>query len=115
MQIVGNLIDNAFNYTLAGGNIVIELKKDPEQSKNVLFVVQDDGVGIPESFKSKVWDRFERYEDHALEMDLPGTGLGLAIVQDFIKMHHGKVWFTSKEGEGSTFFVSLPIEYRRTT
>ncbi|MEM6526784.1 MAG: ATP-binding protein, partial [Chloroflexota bacterium] len=55
----------------------------------------------------------ERYEDHALELDLPGTGLGLSIVQDFVSMHNGEVWFESEEGVGTTFFVTLPIEYRR--
>ena len=115
MQIVGNIIDNAFNYTLAGGNINIGLQADPEREKHILLTVEDSGVGIPEKFQNQVWERFARHEEHALDMDIPGTGLGLSIVRDLVHMHGGQVWFDSEEGVGTTFYVSLPIEYSRKT
>lgn len=111
MQIVGNIIDNAFNYTLPGGNINITLGEDPNQDSTILLTVADSGVGIPVEFQDKVWERFVRFEDHALEMDIPGTGLGLSIVHELVRMHGGEVWFDSEENVGTTFYVRLPIEY----
>lgn len=105
-QIVTNLIDNAFNYTNAGGKIDIEAKL---QDDALLVSVRDNGIGIPKDFQSRIWNRFERYEEHALVMDVAGTGLGLSIVKDLIEMHHGKVWVNSEINEGSTFSFTLPI------
>ncbi len=75
------------------------------------MTVADSGVGIPVEFQDKVWERFVRFEDHALEMDIPGTGLGLSIVHELVRMHGGEVWFDSEENVGTTFYVRLPIEY----
>lgn len=106
-QIMTNLIDNAFNYTYAGGKIGV---KAQSQGDEMLISVSDTGIGIPAEFQPRIWERFERYEDHALVMDVAGTGLGLPIVKQLVEMHHGTVWFESEQGKGTTFFVSLPFE-----
>jgi PAS domain S-box-containing protein len=106
-QIINNIVDNAFNYTSAGGSIDI---KAHEEGDRILISVKDTGIGIPEEFRSRIWQRFERYDEHALVMDVAGTGLGLSIVKELVAMHNGDVWFESELGKGSTFFISLPID-----
>jgi PAS domain S-box-containing protein len=113
LQILGNVIDNAFNYTPAGGTIEVGLRRDPNRDRSILISIQDNGLGIPESFKAVIWDRFSRNDDHALQTDTSGTGLGLPIVQELVRMQGGKVWFESEESVGTTFYVSLPIEFKR--
>jgi signal transduction histidine kinase len=105
-QIFTNIVDNAFNYTYANGTIEIEARQDDHV---VVVSVKDSGIGIPDEFKDRVWDRFGRFEEHALVMDVPGTGLGLPIVKTLVEMHRGEVWFESVQGEGTTFFIKLPV------
>ncbi|MBI1258545.1 MAG: GAF domain-containing protein, partial [Chloroflexi bacterium] len=109
VQILTNLLDNAFNYTYPGGKIEIAAARQEDHPGNVVIAVKDSGIGIPEAFRSKIWDRFERYEEHALVMEVAGTGLGLPIVKTLVEMHDGEVWFESQENKGTTFYVSLPI------
>ena len=109
IQIVSQLVDNAFNYTNAGGNIDISARVRSDAPDYVLITVKDDGIGIPEEFRERIWDRFARYEAHALVMDAAGTGLGLSIVKSLVEMHQGEVWFESQEDVGTTFYVSLPV------
>lgn len=106
-EIISNIVDNAFSYTPAGGTIDISAALQDE--RNVLIAVKDTGLGIPEDFREAIWRRFERYEEHALMMDVAGTGLGLPIVKELVSMHHGDVWFESELGEGTTFYIRLPI------
>ncbi len=104
-----NLVDNAFNYTDSGGTI--ELGLQPNEEKNeVLLWVRDTGVGIPEEFHDKIWNRFERHEDTVLTLDVAGTGLGLPIAKELVNMHNGEIWFESVADEGTTFYIMLPIE-----
>jgi len=107
-QVVSNLADNAFNYSHAGGKISIEAQAQPD-GKNILIQVRDNGIGIPEQFRERIWNRFERYEEHALVMDVAGTGLGLSIVKTLVDMHQGEVWFETEVNKGTTFYISLPI------
>jgi signal transduction histidine kinase len=108
-QIITNIVDNAFNYTYPGGSIEVRAARQPDE-QHVLISIKDTGIGIPEEFRSRIWGRFERYDDHALVMDIPGTGLGLSIVKEMVQMHNGNIWFESELGQGTTFFVELPIE-----
>jgi PAS domain S-box-containing protein len=105
-QIFNNLVDNAFNYTYAGGSIEIQGRVQDDQ---VLVTVKDTGIGIPPEFHERIWERFVRNDEHALVMDVAGTGLGLPIVKKLVQMHQGEVWFESELNQGTTFFVSLPI------
>lgn len=109
-QIVTNLVDNAFNYTYPGGNIDISAVLQEDDINHVLVAVRDTGIGIPEAYRERIWERFERNEEHALVMDVAGTGLGLPIVKKLVEMHNATIWFDSEVGKGTTFYVSLPID-----
>jgi len=108
LQIVTNVVDNAFNYTPSGGSIDISVTQQTGHNK-VVIAVTDTGVGIPEEFYEKVWVRFERHDDTALGMEVAGTGLGMPIVKELVEMHGGKVWFESEVNVGTTFYIQLPI------
>jgi PAS domain S-box-containing protein len=108
IQVVHNLLDNAFNYTRDGGTIDIVIKS--EADNHILLTIKDSGVGIPEEFYEKIWQRFERHEDTVLTLEVAGTGLGLPIVKEMVEIHSGKVWFESAVDEGTTFFVRLPLK-----
>lgn len=104
-QILTNLIDNAFNYTPEAGEIIISVRA----SRNYVFVsVEDTGIGISEDNLNKIFDRFYRAEDAAVQK-VSGTGLGLAIVKSLIEMHGGHLQVESTLKKGSTFTFNLPI------
>lgn len=109
IQILTNVLDNAFSYTYSGGKIDVTARHERERSR-VLISVADTGIGIPEAFRERVWERFERYDEHALVMEVAGTGLGLSIVKHFVEMHRGEVWFESRENQGTTFYIALPVD-----
>ena len=106
-QILGNLMDNAYNYTPAKGKIRVQLHQADE---DVQVDVQDSGIGISAEQRARIFERFYRGED-PMVLATPGTGLGLSIVQHLIEMHHGKIWMDSKgiPGQGSIFSFTLPI------
>jgi signal transduction histidine kinase len=106
-KVIMNILDNAFNYTRKGGKIAINVQPD-DSDQYVVLSVQDSGVGIPKDFQDRVWMRFERHDETALELDVAGTGLGLPIVRELVEMHGGEVWFESVVNEGTTFYVKLP-------
>ncbi|MFW5709736.1 MAG: sensor histidine kinase, partial [Chloroflexota bacterium] len=109
MRAFGNVIDNAFNYTLAGGTISIDIA--PDDGEQILHIaISDTGVGIPDEFAERIWRRFERHEDTALSLDVAGTGLGLPIVKELVEMHGGEIWFESEVGVGTTFYIKLPFK-----
>jgi signal transduction histidine kinase len=103
-----NVVDNAIKYTPKGGNINISIDFN---SENIEFRIQDSGIGIPESQKKKLFSKFFRSEN-AIKTEFSGSGLGLFIVKNIIEAHKGKIWFESQEGNGSTFFISLPIRQK---
>lgn len=108
-RIMSNLIDNAFNYTPNGGSVAIRAEHRADRN-HVLISIKDTGVGIAPEFREDIWKRFQRYEEHALRLDVAGTGLGLSIVKEMTEMLHGEVWFESELDKGSTFYVLLPID-----
>ncbi|MGT9503435.1 sensor histidine kinase, partial [Enterococcus faecalis] len=73
------------------------------------FSISDQGLGIPKKDLGKVVERFYRV-DKARARAQGGTGLGLAISKEVIRAHNGSIWVESTEGEGSTFYISLPYE-----
>ena len=108
-QILDNLVDNAYHYTPANGQIQVRLFSANNDSE-VQVDVLDTGVGIAVEDQERVFDRFFRGE-HPLVLATPGTGLGLPIVRQLVEMHNGKIWMNSKgiPGEGSTFSFTLPV------
>jgi signal transduction histidine kinase len=104
-QILTNLLDNAFNYTPEQGEIKIQAEAE---DNFVRIRISDSGIGIAEENQNKIFDRFFRAEDEAVQR-VPGTGLGLAIVRSLIEMHSGHMRVESSLGKGSTFEFSLPV------
>jgi signal transduction histidine kinase len=106
-QILGNLVDNAFNYTPNNGTIRVNLH---QENGEVQVDVQDNGVGIAPEDQSRIFERFYRGE-HPLVLATPGTGLGLPIVRQLVEMHNGRIWMksTGVPGDGSTFSFTLPV------
>jgi two-component system sensor histidine kinase VicK len=105
-QILDNLVDNAYHYTPANGQIQVRIHSE---NGEVQVDVSDTGVGISLEDQERVFERFFRGE-HPLVLSTPGTGLGLPIVKQLVEMHHGRIWMTSKgiPGEGSIFSFTLP-------
>ncbi|MFH1180852.1 MAG: ATP-binding protein [bacterium] len=103
---IQNLIDNSIRYTLPGGKIKVSLAGS---KKEIEFYVQDNGVGIPQRQKERVFSKFFR-ADNVLRIDTEGSGLGLFIAKNIIEAHGGKIWFESREGEGATFHFTLPAK-----
>ena len=108
-RIFANLIENAFNYSRPGGHVDVQVTLQSNE-QYVLIAVADTGVGIPDHFREAAWRRFERNDDHALELDVAGTGLGLPLVKELVTLHNGNVWFDSEVNVGTTFYVELPVE-----
>ena len=106
-QILGSLVDNAYNYTPQNGTITVNMR---QQNDDIQVDVQDNGVGIALEEQPRIFERFFRGE-HPLVLATPGTGLGLPIVRQLIEMHNGRIWMSSAgvPGEGSVFSFTLPI------
>ncbi len=102
-KIVFNLLSNAFKYTLEGYITLSLIGRDGE----VDLKVKDSGVGIPNSELSKVFQRFHRVEN-VTGRTFEGTGIGLSLVKELVLLHGGYIEVSSKEGEGSTFTITLP-------
>jgi signal transduction histidine kinase/ligand-binding sensor domain-containing protein/CheY-like chemotaxis protein/AraC-like DNA-binding protein len=98
---VFNILSNAFKYTPDGGSIIFRIE---EQDKQVKLSISDTGPGIPESESSKLFERFAQVKG---AQSKTGFGIGLYLVKNFVEAHRGKVYFNSKEGEGTTFFILL--------
>ena len=104
MQVMTNLLDNAIRYTTCGGKITVRVENDGD---HVTVSVSDTGVGIPTHAKARIFDKFYRVEGVETR-ELEGTGLGLATVKSIVEKHGGQISVKSTEGEGSTFYFSLP-------
>ena len=103
---IGNLVDNAINYTLPQGNITISVKKKTE---GLTFQIKDTGIGIPKDQQERVFTKFFRGVN-AIRMETEGSGLGLFITKNIVEAHGGKIWFETKEGKGTTFYFTLPVK-----
>jgi two-component system phosphate regulon sensor histidine kinase PhoR len=106
-QVLSNLMNNAIKYSPDGGDIAISVRED-QKDKAVLLSVRDNGIGIPAHQQNRVFSRFMR-ADNAHAHNIGGTGLGLYLCRELVERHGGRIWFESVEGEGSTFFISLPL------
>lgn len=107
-QSLSNLLDNAvkYSYQTESKEIRVGLRREGD---SVAISVQDHGIGIPRDEQKKIFDRFHRVGT-GLVHDVKGSGLGLSIVQHIVQAHGGQLTVESRAGEGSTFFILLPIE-----
>ena len=104
---LNNLVENAIKYNVEDGWVRVTLDAD---HKFFYVKVADSGIGIPEEYQDRIFERFYRV-DKARSRETGGTGLGLAITKSVVLMHQGALKLQSKEGEGTTFTVRIPLSY----
>jgi hypothetical protein len=108
LEVLINLIDNAIKFTPADGAITVKacmVESDPEM---VYLAVTDTGRGIGPEAKAQIFERLYQDPD-AIDSSRSGLGLGLFICRELVKLHQGRIWVTSEQGQGSTFSFTLPI------
>jgi len=101
-QVLVNLIHNAVKYTKPGGEVVLFAEAGVGE---VRFGVRDTGIGIPPEDIPRIFERFYRVDKSRAGS---GTGLGLSIAKHIVEAHKGKIWAESVEGQGSTFYFTIP-------
>jgi two-component system, OmpR family, phosphate regulon sensor histidine kinase PhoR len=104
-EVLQNLLDNAIQYTLPGGKIVLSAETRGDE---VIFTVADTGIGIPQADQPRIFERFYRV-DVARSREAGGTGLGLSISKHLVEAQGGRIWVESEVGVGSKFFFSIPV------
>jgi len=108
IQIVTNLLSNAYKYTPAGCQITVSAHPYNGDIEGVAVTVKDTGYGISEEDQIKLFTTFFRSSDEKIR-DEPGTGLGLAITRKMVESHGGELSFESELGRGSTFTFTMPL------
>jgi len=104
-KIIQNLVGNSIKYSEMNKRIIVELNKN---GNFALFTVSDEGQGFSEQDKAKLFERFNKLSAKPTANE-SSSGLGLFIVKKLVDLHNGKIWLESKKGEGSKFFVQIPI------
>jgi len=111
-QAIMNLLDNAAKYSPTGGTIQVNLKLMPAQDdrpRSLKLTIEDEGPGISDEFRNKVFDRFYRV-DAARSREAGGAGLGLAIAKWGVEVHGGEIGHEPRKPSGSAFYILLPLE-----
>jgi light-regulated signal transduction histidine kinase (bacteriophytochrome) len=103
LQVLSNLVGNALKFTPEGGKVTVAIKKGEGET---VFKISDTGRGIPQKDLANIFDRFWQ----AKQTNRLGTGLGLSIAKGIVEKHGGRIWVESKEGKGSNFYFSLPVQ-----
>ncbi len=105
LQVITNLLSNAVKISSQGSHIAVGLLRS-EDGRRATVYVDDEGPGIPEEFRGRIFGRFERA---ASDEAAPGTGLGLAIAREIVTQHGGELWFEDRPGGGTRFAFTLPV------
>lgn len=113
IQIMTNLLSNAYKYTPENGRVEICLRNQLHANNGanesvVLVSVIDDGIGISEEDQKKMFEKFYRAPDREARSS-PGTGLGLNITKNLVELQNGRIWFESEFRKGTTFHFTIPI------
>ncbi len=109
-RLLMNIMSNAVKYNKEGGSIHLtcrEIEKDEDHSE-LVFTCADTGIGMSEAYQKKIFDPFTR-EDETTKTAYGGTGLGMPIAKSLVEKMGGTISFTSKQGEGTTFVVTIPF------
>jgi signal transduction histidine kinase len=101
-QVISNLVGNAIKFTAAGGCITVSAE---QEGREVRIAVQDTGAGIDAQSLPHIFGHYWQAD----RTDRRGIGLGLAIAKGITEAHGGRIWVRSREGEGSTFYFTLPV------
>ena len=107
-QVMMNVVGNAIKYTPDGGTIIVDAGV---RGRRVWITVSDNGIGIPQQDRERIFDRFYRV-DKARSRESGGTGLGLSIAREIVMRHHGTIALAPHEGPGTTVRITLPIRQR---
>jgi len=102
-QVFDNVVGNAIKYSNDAGEVAVTLKSEGDQ---VILQVSDNGPGIPAQDQAHIFDKFYRGQNMDKQQ---GSGLGLAIVKSIVDAHQGRIWVESNVGQGSSFFIVLPV------
>lgn len=105
-EVISNIIYNAIRYNKGKGLVTVTLEK---KGKYILFSCRDTGIGIASGEKRKIFSKYYR-SPRVVDIATDGSGLGLFISKAIITQSGGKIWFSSKNGEGTTFYFTLPIQ-----
>ena len=110
-QVIGNLLSNAIKFTESGHvRVILRTATDGKEGRSEFdLIVEDTGVGIPADKLDKIFDKFTQ-ADGSITRRFGGTGLGLTITRRLVEMFGGRIWVESSEGQGSKFFVRIPLE-----
>ena len=106
-QVIVNFLDNAFKFTPAGGSVIFRVKSLDDK---LLFEVEDNGLGIPDDEKDKIFRSY--YSRKKADNPHTGIGVGLTLAKMLIELHGGEIGVRSADGQGSVFYFSLPLEKR---
>ncbi len=107
VQVFINLLTNAIKYSPGKDTVIVRLFRDGEPQQAIVSV-QDFGIGIDQTHHERIFERFYQVTDPE-EKTYPGLGIGLYISSDIVTRHRGRMWVESRKGNGSTFFVALPL------
>lgn len=103
-----NLISNAIKFHKKDVDPVVIISVE-EKENEFIFSIKDNGIGFDEKYKDKIFIIFQRLHN---ENEYPGTGIGLATCKKIVTLHKGRIWVKSKVNEGTTFYFSLPKQYK---
>jgi two-component system phosphate regulon sensor histidine kinase PhoR len=103
-DLVSNLVDNAVKYNRVNGSVNITVLPS---DKNIILIVADTGIGIPEEDQQRVFERFYRV-DKSRSKKISGSGIGLSIVKHIVEYHKGKLVLNSEVDKGTEVKVILP-------
>ena len=103
--VVKNLVENAIRYNNDGGHVFVDIKKEDGAVK---LIVKDDGIGIEDKYKQRIFERFYRV-DKSRSREMGGTGLGLSIVKHICTLYNAGLTLESTLGVGTTITVSVPV------
>jgi two-component system sensor histidine kinase KdpD len=104
LRVFQNILANAVSYSSSGTKITAGIRLD---NKHVVFMLVDEGPGIPPEMSETIFDKYARLSSH--QDTLVGTGMGLHFCRLAVELHQGRIWVEGREGQGSCFFVALPI------
>ena len=104
-QVYINLLTNSIKYSETGKRIYVKIYKDVQ---NIISEIKDEGIGIPENQKRRVFEKFFR-GNNAQKISSGGIGLGLYLIKSIVEMSGGKIWFESVEHKGTIFWFTLPL------
>jgi PAS domain S-box-containing protein len=105
-QIVTDLVENAVKYSPGGGTVVVSARRGDD---GIEVSVEDEGIGIPESERMRIFAKFYRAESAGRDLASGGSGLGLFIAKELLAAMRGRIWVVPREGLGSSFVFTLPL------